>query len=508
MAINQFKAGALLSYVSLGLGNIIGLLYTPFMLRMLGQSEFGLYSLVASVVAYLTLLDFGFGSAIVRYTVKFRAQGKQEEQYGLFGMFLILYTGIGLIAFIAGLGLYFNVDKLFGASMTADELRKARIMMMLLIFNLAITFPLSVFGSIITAYENFVFQKLVNIVRTIINPFIMIPMLLMGYKAIGMVAIITVLNIISLLINFWFCFAKLKIKVHFKKFEWGLLKEISGYSFFVFLGIIVERIYWSTGLIVLGIIAGTTVLAVYAIAIQMSTYYMSFSTAISSVFLPKITAMITRKTSEREVSDLFIRIGRIQYIIMAFILSGFILFGKAFIMLWAGVDYSDAYLISVIIMVPLTFPLIQNLGITILQARNQHKFRSILYIIVAACSLALSIPLAKMYGGIGCAIGTSLALIAGNTIAINIYYYKRIHIDIPRFWIEILKMSLPILVITALGLTLNYIYPDNTIFSLGVKFILFILLYIPLIWWKGINAYERELISVPIKRLYLKMLFY
>ena len=81
MAINQLKAGAFLSYVSIGLNNIVGLLYTPFMLRMMGQSEYGLYSLVASVVAYLTVLDLGFGNAIVRYTAKFRAEGKIREQY-------------------------------------------------------------------------------------------------------------------------------------------------------------------------------------------------------------------------------------------------------------------------------------------------------------------------------------------------------------------------------------------------------------------------------------------
>ena len=99
MAINQLKAGAFLSYVSIGLNNIVGLLYTPFMLRMMGQSEYGLYSLVASVVAYLTVLDLGFGNAIVRYTAKFRAEGKIREQYEMFGMFFLLYIGIGVLAF-------------------------------------------------------------------------------------------------------------------------------------------------------------------------------------------------------------------------------------------------------------------------------------------------------------------------------------------------------------------------------------------------------------------------
>ena len=79
MAVNQLKAGAALNYVVLGLSNLVGLLYTPYMLRMMGQSEYGLYSLVASVIAYLTIMDFGFGNAIIRYTAKFRAEGKLQD---------------------------------------------------------------------------------------------------------------------------------------------------------------------------------------------------------------------------------------------------------------------------------------------------------------------------------------------------------------------------------------------------------------------------------------------
>ena len=157
--MNQIKIGAALNYVIIGLNTLVGLLYTPYMLRMLGQNDYGLYSLVASVIAYLTILDFGFGNAIIRYTAKFRAERKQREQWEMFGMFLIVYSVIGLIAFAGGLALYYNVDTLFDRTMTAADTSQARIMMLLLTLNLLVTFPLSIFGSIITAYENFIFQR-------------------------------------------------------------------------------------------------------------------------------------------------------------------------------------------------------------------------------------------------------------------------------------------------------------------------------------------------------------
>ena len=108
--MNQLKARVVLNYVIIALNTLVGLAYTPYMLRCLGQNEYGLYSLVASVIAYLTILDFGFGNAIIRYTAKFRAEGKKKEQWEMFGMFLIVYSIIGIIALCGGLGLYFNGD--------------------------------------------------------------------------------------------------------------------------------------------------------------------------------------------------------------------------------------------------------------------------------------------------------------------------------------------------------------------------------------------------------------
>ena len=185
MPINQLKAGALLNYVVLGLNNLVGLLYMPYMLRMMGRSEFGLYSLVASVIAYLTVMDFGFGNAIIRYTAKFRAEGKQEEQYAMFGMFLILYVAIGALVFLAGTALYLNAEHLFGETLTPYELGRAKILMIIMILNLAVTFPLGIFGAIVTAYEDFVFQKAVQIVRIVLNTAVMICLLKMGYRRRG-----------------------------------------------------------------------------------------------------------------------------------------------------------------------------------------------------------------------------------------------------------------------------------------------------------------------------------
>ena len=507
MPVNQLKAGVVLNYVVIILNTVVGLLYTPYMLRMMGQSEYGLYSLVASVIAYLTVLDLGFGNAIVRYTAKFRAEKKTEEQYEMFGMFFLLYLVIGIIAFGIGLGLYFNVGTLFGDTMTAVELGRARIMMLLLVANLAFTFPMSIWGSIIQAYEDFVFQKSLNIFRIILNTAVMICLLHFGYKAVAMVVVQTIFNVLTLVLNFIYCRKKLNIHIYFrfKHFHWGFLKEVAIYSFWIFLNAIMDRVYWSTGQFVLGAMVGTAAVAVFAIAIQLEGMYMQFSTAISSVFLPKVTAMVATNRSRKEISDLFIRTGRIQYIVLAYILSGFIIFGRQFIELWAGAGYSDAYIISLLFFIPLTVPLIQNLGITILQARNEMKFRSVLYIIIALVSLAMQIVLTRFFGGIGCAMGVSGALVVGQILIMNVYYRRRQDLDIKTFWKEISKMSIiPIVLIFSSMLVIRHFFALDSWGKLILGIAAFSLVYIPLFFRFSMTDEERDLFISMFHKIFAR----
>ena len=506
--MNQLKAGAALNYTVIVLDILVGLLYTPFLLRILGQSDYGIYSLVASVISYLTILDLGFGNAIIRYTAKFRAEGKIREQYELFGMFLILYSIIGLISMALGYVLYTHVDAWFGHTMTVEEMEKTRTMLLLLIFNLSFTFPMSVFGAIIQAYERFVFPKVVNILRILLNTGIMILLLELGYRVVAMVVLQTIFNFLTLICNFYYCRYKLRIKIWFHNFQWGFLKEVSTYSFWIFLGVIMDRIYWNTGQFVLAVYVNTATVAVFAIAVQLCIMYMSFSTSISGVFLPKVTGMVACNDNREEISSLFIRTGRIQYIVMALVLSGFIVFGHDFIRLWAGEGYEDAYTIALLFFIVLTIPMIQNLGVTILQARNQMKFRALVYLGIGVVSLFFQFLLSKHYGAIGCTVAIVGALLAGQGIVINLYYHFRQGLDIIAFWKEIAKMSVvPVLMCVVSKLLLRHFSLDNWQ-SLGTGIFIFLIVYVPLFFRFGMNRYEVNLFLAPLWKVkeYLKRL--
>jgi O-antigen/teichoic acid export membrane protein len=499
MAVNQVKAGAVLNYVIIGLNIVTGLLYTPFMLQQLGQSQYGLYSLVASVIAYLTLLDFGFGSAIVRYTAKIRATGTKKDEWSLYGMFISSYVLIGIVVAIAGFFLYANVDSMFDKTMTPEELGQAKIMMALMVFNLVITFPFSVFGSIISAYEKFVFQRVFSICRILLSTAVMIIVLYMGYKAVAMVVIQTVFSVGCLIANLLYCKYKLHIKVCFKYFNIPLLKEIMIFSFWNFVGNITDRIYWSTGQFVLGMTCGTAAVAVFSLAVTLMGFYMSMSTSINSVLLPRITVLSTDKKNDGEISRLFICAGRLQFCVLALILSGFTIFGKSFIKVWSGSEYAETYTITLMFFTSLLCPLIQNVGLTILQARAQQKFRSLTYIFIALLSLGLQLFLSRTYGATGCAIGVTVALLLGQWIVMNIYYKVKQRLDIISFWKQIGRMAIVPIVLAVLGYTL---VPEISSWGKLALFVLiYVVLYIPLFWRFSMGQYEKDQLRPILSRI-------
>jgi O-antigen/teichoic acid export membrane protein len=198
----------------------------------------------------------------------------------------------------------------------------------------------------------------------------MIPLLLLGYKSIAIVVVQTILNLMAGAINIWYVLFVLRVRVKLFYFDLKFFKEFSRYTVFIFLIAIVNQIYWNTDQIILGMVANSATVAVYAIATQMSGFFMALSSSISTVFLPKATQMVVKEADNTQLTDILIRIGRLQLVVLGLFLLGFSIFGKEFISLWAGQEYIDAWLIAVILMTPNTIPLIQQFAVSILQAKN------------------------------------------------------------------------------------------------------------------------------------------
>lgn len=438
--MDQKKAGVLLSYGQTVLSTIISLVYTPVMLRLLGTSEYGTYTLVSGFISNLSLMSFGLGSAYVRYYSRAKVQEGEDGVAHINGMFMVIFLVISAMSLLVGGVLVANVQNIFGAKLTAHEIETARVLMALLVVNIAVSFPCSVFSSYITANERFLFQRIINMIRTVLNPIVMLPLLLMGLGSVALVVVTLVLSVVTDAFNIWYCRRKLSMRLTFGHFDFGLLREMGGFSFFIFLNMIIDQINWTVDTTLLGIISGTAATAIYGVGAQINSYYKTLSTSISGVFVPQINRIVAEGQGDDRLTSLFTRVGRIQFLLLMLVLTGFVFVGEPFIDAWGGGEYAGAYPIALMLMVPVTLPLIQNLGIEIQRAKNMHQFRSKVYFFMALGNVLVSIPLGMRYGGLGCAMGTAISLIIGNGFVMNWYYQTHIGLDMKYFFRSILSM--------------------------------------------------------------------
>ncbi len=502
--LNQRKAGVLLSYAGELVKILVNLIYTPIMLRLLGQSEYGLYQLVYSVVSYLGLLSLGFGSSYLRFYSRYKAKNDEDEISKLNGMFMIIFCSISVICILCGAVMIGNIRTIFGTGLTDSEYETARVLMGLLIINLAMTFPNSVFNCSITAHEKFLFQKLLILLQNLFSPFLTLPLLIMGYGSIGMVSVTTFLTFALLLSNMFYCFKKLHIRFAFKGLKIALLKEMWVFTFFIFLNQIIDQINWSVDKFLLGRLAGTPAVAVYGVGGQINTLYLQFSSSVSSVFIPKVNRIVAESNDDTQLTKLFTKVGRIQFIVLGLILSGFIFLGIPFVKIWAGAEYGASYAVALLLIIPVTVPLIQNLGVEIQRAKNMHKARAVVYLAIAIANVFVSIPLIKLMGPAGAALGTAISLFAGNIVFMNWYYHARIGMNMIYFWKEIAKFIPALIVPCVVGIIIMNFANITGLVKLGVFAVIYAAVYGLSMYFLGMNEEEKQLVMGPIRKILRK----
>lgn len=504
---NQLKIGIILNYVTLIIGNLIPVFYTPIMLRLLGQSEYGLYKLSSTFTSYLTLLSLGIGSAVTRYLIKAKIEGGKAEEERYLGLFVIIFRIIAIISFVAGIVLVLIVDLFYGKSLNGDQISKMKILVFIMSINTALTFLMTPQISVVTAHERFVFAQSMNILSTVAVPLINIVVLYIGAESIGMTLVTLFVNTIIRIAYYFYVLKKLRIKVKYKELPKDMLKEILTFSFWIFVANIVTQLYNSTDTIMIGMIPtlATTGVAVYNVGATFNGIVTSLAVGISSILLPATNKAVFSGASNKELTDMAIKVGRIQSYIVSLVVCGFVAFGKPFVYIYAGEEYSDAYWVAVFMMIPYMIPLVQNLCLNIVIAQNKHAFRSLVYLGIAILNVIGSWFALKKWGVTGAAAITGIALVIGQGIVMNWYYKNKIGLDIPRFWKEIISIYVVPSVLCLITIVISrYINFYNIIYLL-LGIITFSILFIIFEWLYVINSYEKNIIRNPIMKILRKI---
>lgn len=508
--MSQIKKGAFLNYVIIFLTNVIGIILTPFILNHIGKAEYGVYTTIGALIGTISILDLGLNNTIVRFVAKYRAENDKKGEENFLATSMLIYACISLFIVVLGISFYGYIDTYF-TKMNPEEIKIAKVIFSLFIFNLALGLPGGSFTAICTGYEQFVFPKMRNIIRYIIRSITIVAVLIYGGGAISIVIVDTLFNIIIIIITGYYVFNNLKVKFKIHNITKRFLKQIFSYSTWIFIFALVSVFQWKAGHWVLGRIATPEVLAIYGLGIVLGTYYGAFSSAISSVFLPRATKMTVGNASGEELTTMMIKIGRISFMVLMYILLAFALYGNQFVFLWVGKELGveashETWLIAMLIMLAYTMPLVQGFGNSILEAKGKLRFKAVLYISFLFLGVILGAFLAKKFGAFGMISGTVTGWIIVQNV-MNFYYHRVIGLNIFRFFKELLnKTILIVFLIFIIGYAINYI-PGSGWINFVIKAISYSIVYALLMYNLALVAFEKELfyntISPIIKKLKL-----
>lgn len=493
--MSQLKKGAILSYVNIGLTNIIGLILTPYIIRSLGDSEYGLYVLIGSFIGYLTILDLGLNNTIIRYVSKYRAEKDKLGEENFLALIMVIYAFISLIIVLIGTIIYFKLDQIFAGSLTQVQIIDGKKMFLILIFNLAITLPGGSFIAICNAYERFAFPRILQIVKYLMRSGLVVTILFFSPYAITLVWIDTVLNIVIVGISAYYVFKKIKVRFTFQKWNNQLVKNIFSYSIWIFLSAIVFQMQWNAGQVIVGISENTVAVAIFGVGVLLGGYYGEFARAINTLLLPQATKMSVTEDNSTAYNNAMQKFGRVNGFVLFLILGGFYLYGKSFIVLWVGESYLPAWKIAILIMIAMTLPLIQSFGNSILEAKKKNRFRSLISVFTVGLAVVTAIILVPYYKFNGVIYPFVIALIF-NSFIMSWYFNKIFGFDFLLFIkATIIKPLLLIIPVVLVFYIINFYCEISGWIYLFIQFGSFTSCYILVLYFIGLNEQEKNIIT-------------
>lgn len=498
------KTGVVLSYIFIVFEALSTLLITPFVIRTLGQAEYGVYKLASAVNAYLLLLDLGLGNAITRFVAKYRATEDKAKERIFLGVVTIYYFCIAIIALLVGTVLVTIFPAVFSKGLTKDEILLGQQLLSIIMVNSAITLGTSSYANVLIGYERFTISKGAAIIQIVLRMIFTVLSLKLGYKSLGIVCVNLALTIICRFFYVYYVLFRLKIRPRYKGITKPFVKEIVSYSSLILLQMIATQLNSTVDQILIGSLvnASSVIIAVYGVGTQIVQYFQSFGSAFNGVMMPGVVRLVENHADSKALNYEMIRVGRILFMILSPIWACFLVQGKQFVNLWAGQINNEAYYVTILLMTAQLFIMTEAMGTQILWARNEHKEQAYLKFGVVIMNIALTILLIKWNPLIGATIGTLISLFLGDIVVMNIIFKRKIGFDVLNYYKTLLSGVWGCIVLTILsGTFLNWLITTSNWYLFFSKVIVMITIYLITLYLFGMNDKERKMINIIVSKV-------
>lgn len=457
--MSKRASGVALSYLLILVKLVVTLLFTPFLVSSLGMEGYGIYALVGALAAYLYILDFGMNDSVLRFFVEHENEKAERDLF--LAKMLGLYTMIGGLVLLAAYGMSWLVEPVFGARNTLEQVDMLRDMILITGGGAAVMVALNPVGALLSATESFVFLRSMEMAAAILSTLVMVAVLHAGGGAVQLVVVATASTVAQALMRVAYAALVLRARVGFALPEHRELTRVVRYAAPIFVSVLAGALFWRLDNVLIGAILGSAPVAVYAIGVTFNKYFMSFATALSRVMTPEIIRQVDQGADAATLTDLMIRISRIQAMFLLLILSGLIVFGQRFLVLWLGPNFGPAYWVMLAVLVPYTFEMTGNARNIILQVRGLYWHKSAITLVMAVLNIPLTLVLMQAMGVFGAALSTGIAILLGYFL-ISLLLKLRVGMSMCRYWMQTGRGIVPLAVIlTTAGLLAEPFLPQG-----------------------------------------------
>lgn len=459
MKDKQIKIGAIISYLSIAVNIILGLVYTPWMIKSIGQSDYALYTLATSIITMFAV-DFGMSAAVSRYVAKYVAEKRQKDIDNFLGLIYKLYLFISAIILTILVVVCFFLGDIY-TSLSPTEVERLRIVYIIAGGYTVVSFPFITFNGILAAFERFISLKICDLLLKLVTSALVIVCLLNGGGVYSLVAVNAIVGLIVIFIKFFLVKKGTSIHVNFKYFDKSKLIEVLGFSGWSTIGSFAHNFLIVIIPSILAVVSSTTEVAVFGFANSIGSYICLLATGIDGFFLPKISNIIAQKREDK-ILPLMVKVGRFQLYLLLIVTIGFISIGREFITLMMGADYQNAYYCVICYLVYSIFAYPPQIGNTTLIAINAVKERAVIFIIAAILNATLSFPLSYLLGSFGACLALMITIVV-RTILLNIIFKRKLRLDVFEYYKQCyLPMLIPFIITLILSMLTTYFITNIT----------------------------------------------
>lgn len=490
--MNQIKFGAVIGYFSIALNFTLALFYTPWLLRQIGISDYGLYSLSAAFMSYF-LLDFGLGQAMGRFLSMAVAKGDQDQEREIMGTGLRIYLIIDAIICICLIISFIFISEIF-VKLTPEEIEKFKVVFAISAVCSLFSFPLMPVSGVIMAHQKFIFLKSLDLFYKLLSVGIIVVLLYHGGKLYALVITNGIVGVFVSILKLLYVRNKLHVKYSLRDYDRSIAKSLFKFSFWVCVILIAQRFVVNISPTILGMRASTKEISVFSLATTLEANIWMFSSALNGLFLPKVTNLSLKDTAIDDITNLMIKVGRIQLQLCGLVISGVIVFGLPFMRLWMGENFINSYWIVVMMIVTGLVTYTQSIAESLLFVKNELRYRAITYIGAGLVSCFLSYILTPKYGALACGMSILFVNLIFHTIGVNLIYKYRLKLPLSKFFLEChCKILMPLLFLIFLTLFMQQFYVLNSWFSLCVAIVFYVFMYAIVFWFLVMNKTEKNL---------------